>query len=152
MTDWRKQKVGPKEIEQAIITEIDENIAAFKTVRGYNGDFDDVTEETLPQIVKLFPAALVIYDGSEFERSGGRLQRNARFAVILADKSLRGEADPTIRRGLYDLLDTVQAQLNGNDLDLDIAPFRVVRERLLFHSSVISVYAQEYETDINTLT
>jgi phage gp37-like protein len=139
-----------KQIEQALIDEIKDNIPAFKTVRGYNGDFDDITEEAIAALIKLFPAALVIYDGSDFERSGERLQRNCTFGLILADKSLRGSTDATRREGLYDLLDVVLAQLDDNNLDQDITPLRIVRERLLFHSSVMSVYAQEYKTDINT--
>lgn len=139
------------EIEEAIINAIKDGIPSFRTVRGYNGDFGEVTEETVKTIIKLFPAALVIYDGSDFERSGERRQRNPRFAVILAAKSLRGEADPTMRQGLYDLLGAVMDLLDGNDLGLGISPLLIVRERMLFNSSVMSVYAQEYETDVNTL-
>jgi phage gp37-like protein len=140
-----------KGIEQIIIDAIKEGIPAFKTVRGYNGDFGDVTEETVSTIIKLFPAALVIYDGSDFIRSGERIQRNPSFAVILAAKSLRGEADPTMRQGLYDLLGAVMGLLDDNDLGLEISPLLITRERLLFNSSVMSVYAQEYETDVNTI-
>lgn len=140
-----------KEIETAIINAIKNGVPSFRTVRGYNGDFEAVTEETVSTIIKLFPAALVIYDGSDFIRSGNRVQRNPRLAVILAAKSLRGEADPTMRQGLYDLLGAVMDLLDNNDLGLAISPLLITRERLLFNSPVMSVYAQEYETDVNTI-
>ena len=138
-----------KEIEQAVIDAIKAGIPAFKTIRGYNGDFEAVTEETISTIIKLFPAALVIYDGSGIERINNRLQYTASFAVILAAKSLRGEADSTMRQGLYDLLEQVREKLDKNKLGLAISSLLIMRERLLFNSPVMSVYAQEYQTTFN---
>jgi len=138
-----------KEIENGFIGALTAQVPSLKTVRGYNGDFDDVSEETLGQLILQFPAALVFYSASVGERSGSRRQRTLTYGVVLAGKSLRGEGDPSMRQGLYDLLEDVRNALDGSTLELAIRPLYWQRDRLLFHSAAFSVYAQEYTTHVN---
>jgi phage gp37-like protein len=137
------------EIEQALIDALIDGVASLKTARGFHGDFEDLDQERLEELLVQFPAALVVYSGSDFTRAGHRRERRMTYAVLLADKSLRGERDDTMRHGLYSLMEAVRTALDGTTLDMTITPLEIQRERLLFHARAFSVYAQEYETRAN---
>ncbi len=88
-------------IEQAIIDRIkavsDSGVLGYKlsTIKSYGGEFSD---QNTRGVVRLFPAALVMFDGAKVKRqTNTELGMEVRSGVVVAAKHLRWDA--SARRG-----------------------------------------------------
>lgn len=121
--------------------------AQVKTLKTYGGE---LSGEDIQEVAKRLPAVFVVYNGSRYESHGGDRIETIRYVLIVADRSLRSEAEA--RRGLdlnpgtYKILNDCRTALFGRDFSLDIEPFRLVAEANVYTGDGLSVYQQEWET------
>ncbi len=150
-----------EEIEDGIITKLaplqtlyEQHIgdpavySSVRTIKSYQGELDD--EESIARAIRLFPAILVMYFGSEYEEHGSRKIEKLTFGLFICDKSLRSEQEArrggTENPGTYAVLNGIRDLLYGSRLFKDISPISLLRELPVWFNRGVSVYSAEYET------
>ncbi len=139
-----------EQIENAFITALNPLKAGLgvRTINSYQGELD--SEEEIARAVRLFPAIIVVYGGSDYVEHGARKIEKMSYLMFVCDKSLRAES--TARRGglgnsgTYAILNGMRDLLYDKRLSLDIFPCSLVREDAVWFSKGISIYSAEYET------
>jgi len=130
-----------KPLEDAIIAKLQADILALKTVKKYQGDFD---EENLATLTSLFPAALIYYGGGSLDSKNRGLTGSRRFTIFIADKNARSRTKS--REDVYDFLELVPIALEfvsitGYYLELS-------SETMIYHDKYMTIYAQEYSYEL----
>lgn len=121
---------------------------AIRTIKSYQGELDD--EESIARAIRLFPAILVMYAGSEYDDHGSRQVERMTYVCFVCDKSLRLEEEArqggTQNPGAYAMLNGIRDILTNSRLGLDIFPLSPRRELPVWFGKGISIYSAEYET------
>jgi len=151
-----------EQIEDGIITELaplkvgytpvgEDDPAIWRTVReikSYQGELD--SPEDITRAVKLYPAIIVMYAGSEYEEHGSRKVEKMTYVLFVCDKSLRTEDDArrggSQNPGVYAMMNGARDLLYGSRLSKDIFPLELLRESAVWFGKGISIYSAEYET------
>lgn len=143
-----------RDMEERVIARI-RTLTYLRTVATYGGEL----EEAMASLQLLYPAVLVVYDGSNFAGEGYPAffyAQEVRFSVILLDRNLRGEQE---RRhgmalaappGTYVMLSDVLRLLSGHNLGLpDAGPLEPVSVRSLLQGKQISAYEAIFRTNVD---
>ncbi len=119
---------------------------AVRTLESYGGQLE---EDEIAKVTARFPAAYVIWGGSEVLHLNKVDEIHVRVSIFAADKNLRGEA--AARRGAsessgaYALLSGVRNLLHRTKVRPEFTPALLVSERPLIFDSRIVVYEAVYE-------
>jgi phage gp37-like protein len=137
-----------KDIEDGLLAALRENMPYLRTVKTYAGELEaDI--ESLP--VK-FPAAFVVYGGSDFDLiDGPGHQESATFSVLAAARSLRSEERARKKdHGAYDIITDVKAALTNRRLGLDMEKLRPFRTSLVYAGRTVVVYGIDFGTSFDS--
>jgi len=142
-------KLAPLKIGYTPVGESDPAVwRTVRTIKSYQGELDD--EENIARSIRLFPAIIIMYAGSEYEEHGSRVIEKPVFSLFFCDKNLRVEEEArrggSNNPGIYALLDGARDLLYGSRLSLDIFPLMLLRQRPVWFGKGISIYSAEYET------
>jgi len=129
-------------IEKKIIATLRSDVSALRTVEGYAGQLEGEIE-TLPV---RFPAAFVVYGGSEYEPlDGPGFREVVDFTVLLCSRNPRRSGSP-----MYDLATEVRTALANRTLGLEIERLTPVRVSLLAAEGQTAIYALEFRSGFDT--
>jgi hypothetical protein len=96
-----------------------------------------------------FPAAFVVYSGSQFRWVDGPSHaETAEFGVLVCTKNARSAADG--REAAYALVKDVLGVLANEDFGLPMERLRPVSTTLVFTNSLITVYEIGLQTAFDT--
>jgi phage gp37-like protein len=142
-------KLAPLKVGYTPVDESDPAVwRTVKTIKSYQGELDD--EESLARAVRLFPAIIVMYGGSDYDEHGARKIEKPAFVLFVCDKSLRAEEEArrggSQNPGAYALLNGIRDLLYDSRLSKDIFPLSLLRERPAWFGKGIAIYSAEYET------
>lgn len=137
-----------EQVEGKIIAELKLKVTYLRTVETYAGQL----EGDIKNLPVKFPAAFVVYGGSEFKPVDGPNHREqAEFTVIVCAKNLRGgEKARKDAHGAYAMVKDVLAALTNRDFGLDLERLRPVRAALVFAGVGIAVYGVDFQTGFDT--
>jgi phage gp37-like protein len=152
-------------IEQAIIDRIkavsDSGVLGYKlsTIKSYGGEFSD---QNTRGVVRLFPAALVMFDGAKVKRqTNTALEMEVRFGVFVAAKNLRSEESARrgdgVTPGTYQIMGDIIQLLSNSDLGLDVIDDLSFEDARLImadrsEESLLSVYGLSFTTCFRVTT
>jgi len=144
------------EIENAIVTALDADpINTYaKTIESYDGQLEQEIGKTL----LILPAVLPVFAGDRFTEASGSntvYNRICDWDVLVAFRNLRGES--ATRRGvsgaseigIYEALDDVRSKLVGENLGLEIEPFRILWRRRILASARAFIYSVRIQTQMD---
>jgi phage gp37-like protein len=137
-----------EDIEDALLTALRESIPYLRTVKTYAGELEaDIEKLSIP-----FPAAFVVYGGSDFDLiDGPGHQESATFSVLAAARSLRsGERARKQDHGAYDIITEVKAALTNRRLGLDMEKLRPLRTYLVYTGRTVVVYGTDFGTSFDS--
>ena len=142
-------KLAPLKVGYTPVGESDPAIyRTVRTIKSYQGELDD--ENSIALAVRLFPAIIIMYVGSDYEEHGVRKIEKMPFALFICDKSLRLEEEArrggTGNPGTYAMLNGVRDLLYDSRLSKEIFPVTLLRERPVWFAKGVSIYSAEYET------
>lgn len=142
-------RLAPLKVGYAPVAESDPAIyRTVRTIKSYQGELDD--EDSIARAIRLFPAILAMYVGSDYEEHGARKIEKPTFTLFVCDKSLRSEEEArrggSENPGTYAMLNGIRNRLYDSRLALDISPLSLLRERPVWFSKGVSIYSAEYET------
>lgn len=136
-------------IEDKITGTLKADIPYMRTVETYAGQ----TEIDVEKLAVRFPAAFVIYRGSNFEWKDNRNHKETvAFRVLVAARSLRGNAatrkgsDAPGDVGAYRMVKDVLTALANKDFGLDIEKMRPLSTSLVLSRGGVSVYRMDFQT------
>jgi phage gp37-like protein len=136
-----------EQIEDKIIEELAAEVTYLRTVETYAGQL----EGEIARMAVKFPAAFLVYGGTDLEEVDGPNHREVvRFSVLVAAKNLRSNED--LRKdteGAYDLVTDVLAALTNNTFGLDIERLRPVKVSLVHIGKGIAVYGLDFQTSFD---
>lgn len=96
------------------------------------------------------PSIYVVYGGSVYAEHGARKIERMTYHHFVCDKSLRREEEArrggSQNTGTYAMLDAIRDVLYGQQLSLNIYPFKLMNQTAVWFGDGLSVYAAEYET------
>ena len=138
-------------IEEAVITTIkaDPTMSAYlKTCESYQGQL----EADLQVLPRLFPAAFVMFERSEYRpMTNEEESADFTFSMLLASQTYQGNIAARTGTpgmvGVYTMLRDLRKLLVGQTFGLpDFPPFLLVSEEALLNTKALSVYAAEYKS------
>jgi phage gp37-like protein len=139
-------------IEDKITDTLKADISYLRTVETYAGQ----TEIDVEKLAVRFPAAFVIYRGSNFEWKDDRNHKETvEFRVLVAARGLRGDAatrkgsDAPGDIGAYRMVKDVLTALANKDFGLDIEKMKPLNTSLVLSKSGVSVYSVDFQTGFN---
>jgi phage gp37-like protein len=139
-----------EQIEDAIVDALHPLKASLgvRTIKSYQAELD--SEDELARAVRLFPAILCVYGGSEYADHGSRKVETMSWLLFACDKNLRAEGEARKggagNPGTYKMLNSARDLLYGKQLSLQIFPLELIREKPVYLGMGLSVYSAEYET------
>jgi phage gp37-like protein len=137
-----------EEIEDAAISALDplKSTLGVRTLKSYQGELE---EEDVKRLIALFPAIYVVYGGSRFVTSGRRVVETMTWHFFVCDKNLRSEEEArkgSVRNpGTYAMLIAIRGKLGGQQLSMEIQPFKPIRQQTVWFDGGISIYSADYE-------
>jgi phage gp37-like protein len=137
-----------RDIQSEIISALRTEIPYLRTVESYAGQLESDLEGTTVR----YPAAYVIYGGSEFAHLDGTAhEESVTFTVVAAVRDVRGSSSAISgAQGAYALLLDIIAALTNETFDLDIERMRPVRTALLHTGGATTVYGVDFSTRFDT--
>lgn len=140
-----------EDIEDWIIGKLRTEIPHLKTVKTYAGEL----EREMEGLPAGFPAAFVVYEGSEFEPVDGPTHsERARFTVLLCTKGLRGQED--LRKGgsgeyggAYRLIENALSALTNQSLGPEMERLGPAGVHLVFISGTTAIYGVNFQTSFD---
>ena len=137
-----------EEIEDAAILALGplKSTLGVRTLKSYQGELE---EEDVKRLIALFPAIYVVYGGSRFVTSGRRVVETMTWHFFVCDKNLRSEEEARKgsdrNPGTYAMLRSVLSKLGGQQLSLEIQPFKPIRQQTVWFGGGISIYSSDFE-------
>jgi phage gp37-like protein len=137
-----------EQVEDKIIAELKDSVAYLRTVETYAGQLAG----ELSKLSVRFPAAFVVYGGSDFKwLDGPNFEETARFSVLLCSKNPRGgERLRKEEQGAYDLIEDALSALTNKTFGLAIERLTPVKRSLVFIGKGIAVYGVDFQTAFDT--
>ena len=135
-------------IEDAATSALDplKSTQGVRTIKSYQGELEEMDVKTL---ISLFPAIYVVYGGSRFVTSGRRVVETMTWHFFVCDKNLRSEEQARKgsdrNPGTYAMLRSVMSRIGGQQLDMEIQPFKPIRCQTVWFGNGISIYGADYE-------
>jgi phage gp37-like protein len=137
-----------EDIEDKIINEIKTQITSFKTIETYAGQL----EQDLDMLPIQFPAAYVVYGGSDYEWiDGPNHNETCTFSILVAAKSLRGQK--SVRKddnGAYQMVNLILQALINKNFGLSMERLKPVKVSLVFISKTAAIYGVDFQTNFDT--
>ena len=137
-----------EEIEDAVIATLEplKGTLGVRTVKSYQGELE---EDDIKKLIALFPAIYVVYGGSRFVTSGRRVVETMTWHFFVCDKNLRSEEEARKggagNPGTYAMLRFVMSKIGGQQLSMEIQPFKPIRHQTVWFGGGISIYSADYE-------
>jgi phage gp37-like protein len=133
-------------IEDALVAKVKAEVPGLIEVDNYAGQLD---EDQIKLLAARCPAVFVMFGGwaASYDAYGEKTFK-PRFNLIVAAKDLRGTR--TARKkagGAYDIIQALEALLDGQTLDLEIEPIEVVSCDPIYVSGSLAVYGVTLQTE-----
>ena len=137
-----------EDIQRGIISTLREQVSYLRTVESYAGQLESDLEGKSVR----YPAAYVIYGGSEFSNLDGvSHEQKVTFTVVAAVRDLRGATSALSGpEGAYALVLNIIDTLTNETFGLDIERMRPVRTALLHAGQWTTVYGVDFSTRFDT--
>ncbi len=135
------------DVEEALLKALQAELGSLvQTVASYQGNW---LQDLQHQAWRL-PAVLVRLRQAKGEQVAlGSSDLVLNFAVLVAVRPLRGEAEARVQEGgIYQILEGVRRALWQQDLGLEIAPFSLEKEEPWLTTRELAVYGAEYSTSL----
>lgn len=138
-------------IEDSIITAIkaDPTMSGYlKTCESYQGQL----EEDLKLLPRLFPAAFVMFQSSDYRPlSNEEQEADFLFSILVVSQTYRGNVAARTGApglvGVYTMLKDLRILLVGKTFGLpDFPPLLAIREEALLNTTALTVYDAQYKT------